>query len=617
MVKMRRSLLAVGLLLVCSVVRAQNTSSVAGHVPADACLAIASGDVGATCEEFLQTRLGETLSGDAFVPLVEKLRRLQLAGPLHLRPAFGFDWDDLRQVHSAGGLFVFPVGEGRQAVAWVFEGTSNSDSGPLAVAARYFGEQGFTSETLKRGGAQLVVLHSPERPERQLQQSSPVLFASQDYYGAANSLAAAEALLAVGRVQSLAANTAWQQAGTDSATATPRPGDVTVVVRPMELWELVRRESERRAAAENRPEQEKSDQQQRDPLAASRQLGFDGVQAVAAHVTFPAESLADWRIRATLVAPRPYAKALRILVMPPGPMPELPAEIGAGLTSATFWRWDFPTAMKGFGNLFDEANEPGPDGVGLFEDMLDGLRDDPEGVQVDLRREVFAQLGPQIMNITDRGGPQTEEQPHGDRTLYVTQVRDMAGVTDALKRFYRGDDRVRHTRTGEYEVWTVPEGNSLFVEGESDSIVSVRSLALGEGRMLFATDVDLLQSVLDGRAAAPGLGDGAAWTGLWRKMKEQAAEASLWGLTRLDDTMAPAYAQATSEGERDEETGLMAGVWRILLFGTADRQVQVPTAEAPPFDRVRAALQPAGVVMMPAAEGWTITIDAARGEGAE
>ncbi len=273
--------------------------------------------------------------------------------------------------------------------------------------------------------------------------------------------------------------------------------------------------------------------------------------------------------------------------------------------------------MQGFGNLFDEANEPGPDGVGLFEDMLDGLRDDPEGVQVDLRREVFAQLGPEIMNVTDRGGEKTDQRPHGDRTLYVTRVRDMAVVTDALKRFYRGDDRVQHARTGEYEVWTVPEGASLFVEGESDSVVSVRALALGAGRMLFATDVDMLHAMLAGSATGAALSDGSPWSGLWRKMQDRPGEASLWALTRLDDTMAPAYSQATKDAKPEEEAGPLAGLWRILLFGTADPETQVPTAAAPPFGRVRAGLPPASVIMAPVAEGWTITIDAARGEGAK
>ena len=81
-----------------------------------------------------------------------------------------------------------------------------------------------------------------------------------------------------------------------------------------------------------------------------------------------AEAQGDWQIQANLLVPQPYTKVLRMLELRPGNAPELPAWLGSDVTSASFWRWDFPLAMKGFGSVFDEANEPGPDGVGMFED---------------------------------------------------------------------------------------------------------------------------------------------------------------------------------------------------------------------------------------------------------
>jgi hypothetical protein len=288
----------------------------------------------------------------------------------------------------------------------------------------------------------------------------------------------------------------------------------------------------------------------------------------------------------------------------------LPDWIAADVTSATLWRWDFPQAMKGFGNLFDEANEPGPDGVGLFEDMLDGLRDDPEGVQVDLRRDVFEHLGPDLLNVTDRRGEHTKEQPHGDRTLYVTRVRDIDRVTDALLRFYRGDKRVEHVRVGNYQVWTVPEGNSLFVEGESDSVVSVRALAIGEGQMLFGTDIGLLGSALAARPSGALLREDASLERLWRSVKERHGDAgALWGVARLDQVLEPAYRRATS-AEKSDDAGVSGALWRILLFGTADEEADVPYAAAPQFDRLRIALPPAATVLSKSPDGFSVTIGA-------
>jgi hypothetical protein len=456
-------------------------------------------------------------------------------------------------------------------------------------------------------------LHPPAVKKNE---SPRILLAAHGFFGVANSPEAADALLKVEPKSSLAADPIWQQSAVGGTTATPLPGDVRLLVRPMQLWELAR-------SANPEPEatsEQGSDKPARDPLASSRQLGFDGIQAVVGQITFPASGARDWEISARLIAPRPFAKALRLLELQSGSMPELPEYIPAEVTSASFWKWDFPTAMRGFGNLFDEANEPGPDGVGLFEDMLDGLRDDPEGVQVDLRREVFANLGPDILNLTDRRGPKTEELPQGDRSLYVAVVRDLPTVAAALTRFYQGDDRVKHEKENGYDLWTVPEGASLFVEGESDSVVSVRVLALGEGRLLFGTDEQLLRTTLAGGAQSHRLKDDPAWAQLWQAMKERSGNAGAsWSLTRLDEFLAPGYLEATAAPQTSTQSeeakgGPIAGLWRTLLFGTANRETQVPLAAAPNFESFRPSLPPTSTAFSPAESGWNITISALRRE---
>jgi hypothetical protein len=627
-VKIVRYLLTLGLCLAGSLACAQDAANVARHAPADACLALVSGDVGQTCEAFQRTRLGETFCGPDFTPLIDELRRRGMAGPLYLRPAVGFDWSDLAKVHDAGALVVFPLAEDKLGMAWIFSAATPSAAPELlAVSQRYFAAQKFRRTTARHKAARLIVL----QPARDDSTENPrVLFVGADFYGIANSPEAADAVLNLAADRSLAAGELWRESQTAAGTAAAsNAGDATVIVRPMELWELVRRDAERKkppeeaGSADAKPaakpgDKDKKEEPKRDPLASSRHLGFGGVQALAGRVSFPAEDSLDWQLQLQLVAPRPFDKALRMLELQQGPMPELPDWVGADVTSASFWRWNFPLAMRGFGNLFDEANEPGPDGVGLFEDMLDGLRDDPEGVRVDLRREVFEHLGPELFNVTDRRGPRTEELPEGDRSLYVARVRDVEHVTGALTRFYRGDDRVRHSQSGNYKVWTVPEGASLFVEGESDSVVSVRALAIGEGRMLFGTDVDMLHAALAASPDSPRLKDDAAWSGLWNAMRERHGEqGALWALTRLDQVMEPAYRRATSgEKKETDDDGLLAALWRIVLFGTADKEADVPSAAAPPFDRLRASLPAAGTTISQAESGFSIHTGALRGAGA-
>jgi hypothetical protein len=587
------------LLLICAAglgrAEAQTTAEIAKHLPSNASLVLHSKDIGATCSEFQQTRLGSVLAGEGFSPLIERLRVEHRGGPLNLQPIFGFDWRDLQAVHQPAVVIFFPLQDGSAARACVFGGTESSDSqAPLVVAASYFNSRGFKSTRSQRGEISLTIFTPPASRQGDVPR---VVLSGPGFYGVADSLAAAEIIAAVTPNQSLAETPLWHQTTTQVMNS-GRPGDVQLFVRPFDLWEQLRHSS---------PPADDPDAvypEAPDSLASSRQTGFDAIQAVIGTISFPVSADCDWQIMAHVVAKQPFERAMRLLELGKGQQPEIPAFVRSDVTSVNFWRWDFPLAMQGFGSMFDEANEPGPDGVGLFEDMLDGLRDDPEGVRVDLRREVFANLGPEIWGITDRAGPQTESQPHGDRALYRTTVREQAQVADALKRFYAGDERVKYERVGEYDIWTVPQGASLFVEGESDSVISVRALAIGVGELLFSTDPDQLHQALSGSTDKP-LKDDPAWQELWNKGR--GAEAGLWGLAKLDETMAPDYAAAIKP-EIDEKASAMTSLWRAVLFGSIAKDTKPPVDAAPKFELVRKGLSRTAIQIIPAAEGLDLTI---------
>lgn len=131
--------------------------------------------------------------------------------------------------------------------------------------------------------------------------------------------------------------------------------------------------------------------------------------------------------------------------------------------------------------------------------------------------------------------------------------------------------------------------------------------------MLFGTDVDLLNSGIAPSSAGGRLKDDATWSRLWQSLKERHGDAgALWALFRLDQVLEPGYQRATTD-EKSEADGLIAGLWRTLLFGTADKEVDVPYAAAPPYDRLRFALPRAAAVMSEAPDGYSITISALGG----
>ena len=298
---------------------------------------------------------------------------------------------------------------------------------------------------------------------------------------------------------------------------------------------------------------------------------------------------------------------MQLLALEPCPLPEIPAWIRGDVVSLAMWRWDFAAAMKGFGTLYDESNEPGPDGEGMFEDMLDALRDDPEGVHTDLRRDVFDQVLPEMLRVTAANAPVAADQPPALYTLFVAPLRDVAKVRDTFARFYKDDAKVRHTRQGDFDVWSVDKRGSLFVEGESNSLVTVRALAVGDGKLLFSTDTDLLTSALQ-TPAKGALGDDDSWSRLLADMKaHQDATTAFRSLVRLGTALEPAYHVATAQDPNVKDP-LGARLWRLLLFGTNQASAELPRALAPKYDRLRDALPPAATLVSRTEGGWTMRL---------
>ena len=176
-------------------------------------------------------------------------------------------------------------------------------------------------------------------------------------------------------------------------------------------------------------------------------------------------------------------------------------------------------------------------------------------------------------------------------------------------KFYKDDKRVQHVTNGPFDVWTVGEGASLFVEGESDSVVSVRALAVGRKQLMFGTDVDLLKPVMDGKPSGASLNADAGWKRLltWLKPNENSMTTAE-GLVRLAERLEAPFHSATTKAPADDD-GPGAGLWRWLLFGTNQGEF-LPLSSAPKFDRVKDGLPQAATVLSQTDDGWLIRFGA-------
>ena len=119
-----------------------------------------------------------------------------------------------------------------------------------------------------------------------------------------------------------------------------------------------------------------------------RNQGFGAIQGVGGFVDLAVDSF-QLVHRTAIYAPPPYKNSMKMLVLPNGadftPEPWVPRDVA---TYTTFYV-DVLNAFDNFGPLFDELFGEGEKGV--WEDVLEGMEKDPNGPNLNLRKELILQ----------------------------------------------------------------------------------------------------------------------------------------------------------------------------------------------------------------------------------
>lgn len=559
-------------------------------VPADAPLAISFDNLQAASQAWEKTAWGKLLGGPTFQPLREELEKQNQPAPLNLRPWFGFDWPDLAKLEGPAAFFGMQLPNNRLSVVWIFPEDSEGLTALLAGGQKYWQTHGFVSHKEITAGANLVTFRGKSNQE----QRSPTFFSIGKVRGVADQRDAALQLATRWSKSDFASlsNLADYRAACKETANSPPASDIRWWIRPLELWSLLQSKD--------------SSQHKRDWLAITKRQGGEGLRAVGGRVLLPSNTPCDLELLGVALTDRPLTKGARLLDLQPGPAPELPSWLDHQASGIASWRWNFPVAIGAFGQIFDEVNEEGKNGEGLFEELLDGLRDDPEGPQVDLRKEVFAFLGPSLQEITDNRGERTPENPEGARSLMVIQCRDPQRVRKALERFYEGDDLVTQERLAGNPAWTVGPGRSLLVEGESDSLVNIRAVTVTASDVIFASEPTMLRDRLGKKPAAGPDADPQfqAWQ-KWRKTVED-PQTCFRSLVQASSWSEGSYLRIRS-GEFAKQESFSTAVLRFMLLGS-EPLANFPYQKMPGWNDLKGSLTALGLIVNQSQPGMNIRV---------
>lgn len=185
--------------------------------------------------------------------------------------------------------------------------------------------------------------------------------------------------------------------------------------------------------------------------------GFDALQA-AGGIAVVGQGKFDLLHRGYVHAPpvtdKPsrYRLAARMLQFPNTPLEGIPAWVPANTASITRVNWKIEEAFWAVETLVDEAfdNE-------IFRPSIEGIRDDEEGPQIDIEKNVLPNLSEHLLLLTDNTLPATVDS---ERVLVAIEVLNADAIGTAVRKAMEVEPDVFKVDTVPgVEIWQVKHGS--------------------------------------------------------------------------------------------------------------------------------------------------------------
>ncbi len=259
----------------------------------------------------------------------------------------------------------------------------------------------------------------------------------------------------------------------------------------------------------------------------------------------------------------------------------------------------------------------------IFDDVIDSLKNDPAGPQVDVRKDVVANLGENISVLSDY---QLPIQADSERILLAVELTDVEPVRRAVDQTMRNDPNAQKRMVGDTVVWEIVEEeieepeleielgfDDFEVEEEEETVQSLPTSAVtvAHGRLILSSHFDFIERVLtdvEHRETLAGSVDYQTVSATLSKLG--ASTSSVQTFSRTDEEFRGTY-ELLKQGKMPEAKTLVGRVLNAILDEDTDdeelREQQLDARQLPEYQMVRRYLGPAGMFAVSHEDGWSIT----------
>jgi hypothetical protein len=358
-----------------------------------------------------------------------------------------------------------------------------------------------------------------------------------------------------------------------------------------------------------------------DILALLERQGFDVIEAVGG-VGVVAGDRFDVLHRGVVLAPGKLTKGAKILQ--PLMVPRAPIPRWVSQDSGAFYRfnWDLEDSFWAAESLVNDALDDD-----LFRPMIDGIKNDPEGPQIDLAKDFLPNLDNELILITDNTLP---AGPESDRMLIALRIKNSDVVRRVVQKAMEVEPDAIKLDVAEFDVWKVERG-----EGDADIDQQLAELGFdeelemedsapllnhwaiavvpgsdGPDYLMFSSHSELLVKL--GKRVALNAEEGMATTPITNKIAEQmdqlqANEVTMEGILHPSISLRARWA-LLRKGELKDSDSLIANVLRRLVEKNEDGEPDpIHAAKLPPFEKIKPYLNSGGTFWQRTDSGWRMT----------
>lgn len=615
-------------------------------------------DVNAFRDNWNKTQYGQLLQDPLMKPFAEDLRKQIQAKWLKTHERLGISWEDMEGVPGGEvSIAVIEPAKEQAATALLVDvtGHKNQATALLDKIDKNMTARGAQRSSRDAYGARITVYNIPRSEDNPARQAA--FFLHNDVLGAADNVAVAEGMLGrLGREggKNLASLSAFQGVMKRCKQAA---GDLAPHARwwvePFGYAEVARINNGGRTVKKGT-----------DMLKILRGEGFEAIQGVGGYVNFsvdkyqllhrtavyaPASRVmhetvarlaaagrkleqivsetgySRFAVKALLAKNQPQGKyelAARGLQFPNGGDFTPPAWVPRELATYTKLNININEAFEASETLVnDYVNDE------VFQDVLNSIQEDPNGPQIDIRGDLLAHLGNEVIVLSDYNLPITTKS---ERMLFAVKATNEKVLTQTVAKWMKSDPDARRREYKDYVIWEMvePQANVPMVtiegspsfgggaddeeeeEEERERLLPNSAVTVAHGHLMVASHIDFLVKVLDKHDQRDQLVSSTDRQIVKSDIdtlgeKEHCAEF----FSRTDEEYRGTY-ELVRAGKMPESESMIGKLLNFMLGEGKEgvvRQQRIDGSKLPDFEAVRRYFGPAGMTITQEEDGWFAT----------